>query len=832
MQNNMQEQPLEQLNREKKLRRLPLAVQFIIALFLLAVGALCLMYIMKENNYYASGNDAWGHLFKSNLMYQGIKEGNYYPLLTNLWYNGIQAYRYWAPLPYYILAMLQWLGGGDVETSYYLFAGVAFFIGGIGWLLWGISTKRMVLCSFISLIWFFLPENIRVFFCEGNIPRMVTAILIPYLVYFIWIFVKKEKRWASVIISTITALLALSHLMISAMVGITAFIFLLFHCIATKKFLRSLEVIISMLIGYVLTGIWLVPALVGGLVGMNSEASASVMESLTYSLQSTLNPFNRVNGITDTFYYGISIVLISVVGIMLSGKKDRAGYFTNIVILICTTPAMIPLLSKLPLSQLFWMMRFATIAYAFFFWSLIEWKNARRYFVVILCTILLIDCFPSLSLNRYYTQTKGSIMDELETAKEITKQRVAILDLSYLGSYPSWELCEGDDGVQYTYGWAWQGASTSTNIVMLNTSLEKGNYEYMFDRCIELGNDTVVVYKELVEKINETEKHLINSAEQSKYYLYQETNEAYIFHMDTPDTFGVQTQYRGFGIGEYVSQIVFPYPTFIGESVNIQDYTVEKLSQYETLYLSGFEYYDRLVAEAMVTELANMGVRVVIDMTHIPVVQETKRLYFLGVVAQDIEFETMFPTLTFQGNEMYMSKFPEEYPAWNTKYIEGVDHVWGSADYYGQKLVFAGTKDNDNIVFMGFNLLFYCTQTQDENAYKILNKCFNKELYELPVRKIVPITVKYEKNKIVIDTTVENINTTIAYQDIFVSDDNIINQNNLLFITQKHTEITLVYPYLKQGALVSLAGFVGILLWMGIILLIDLLRKRHKIRGE
>lgn len=814
-----------QMNTVSGKKLIPIGIKFIYGLLLIATGALLLMYVMREKGYYISGYDTWGHLFKSDLMYRSIKEGDYYPLYTNLWYNGVQPYRYWAPIPYYILALLEELAQGDIILTYYYFVGFSFFVGGCGWLLWGLSTRRMALCTFFGLMWFFFPDNMRVFFYEGNVPRMVAAIIIPYLTYFIWLFIQRDKKFAGFFITILMSLMALTHLMISAMMGICTFIFMVFYALTNKKLLKAFEVIVSMLLGYVVIGIWLLPALIGGLVAMNPDASASVMESLTYSLKSTLNPLIRINGVTDTFYYGISVVLIAVMGIILAERKVKAGFYTNLVILICTTPIMVPVLSKLPMSQLLWMMRFTTIAYAYFIWSVIEWKNVRRYFTIILTMIFLIDCIPSFMLSKYYFQAKGNISDELQIAKEITNQRVALMDLSILNAYPSWELCVGDNPTQYTYGWAWQGASTASNIVMLNTALEKGKYDYLFDRCIELGNDTVIVIKELVDKANKTYDELIQAASESNYYIYKETNEAFIFHIDTPKTFGVVTEYRGFGIGEHADEIVFPYPTFVAESNNIEDFSVDELATYETLFLSGFEYYDRVKAEEMVTELAERGVRVVIDMSHNPLVEENKRMYFMGVVAQDIGFTDAYPTITYKGEKMYLSSFPKEYTTWNTKYIEGVKNILGTADYYGQELVFAGSHENENIIFMGFNLFYYSMQTGDYSAYQILNDCFNAELNELPDRTLIPIDITYEGRKIKIDSPVENVNTTISYQDNFVSDDKIISYNNLLFVTEKHTEIELVYPYKKQGLIVSGAGIGGTIIWMAMVYAIDRRRK-------
>lgn len=45
----------------------------------------------------------------------------------------------------------------------------------------------------------------------------------------------------------------------------------------------------------------------------------------------------------------------------------------------------------------------------------------------------------------------------------------------------------------------------------------------------------------------------------------------------------------------------------------------------------------------------------------------------------------------------------------------------------------------------------------------------------------------------------------------------ILNQNNLLFVTKKHTVIKLVYPYFKQGAIVSIIGIAGTIAWVFII---------------
>ena len=61
-----------------------------IGLLLLAVCAAVLAGYMYTVNMQPSGDDVWGHLYKSEVMYENIRQGNWYPLFDEKWYNGIQ----------------------------------------------------------------------------------------------------------------------------------------------------------------------------------------------------------------------------------------------------------------------------------------------------------------------------------------------------------------------------------------------------------------------------------------------------------------------------------------------------------------------------------------------------------------------------------------------------------------------------------------------------------------------------------------------------------------------------------------------------------------------
>ena len=88
-------------------------------------------------------------------------------------------------------------------------------------------------------------------------------------------------------------------------------------------------------------------------------------------------------------------------------------------------------------------------------------------------------------------------------------------------------------------------------------------------------------------------------------------------------------------------------------------------------------------------------------------------------------------------------------------------------------------------------------------------------LHDLPVRTVVPIDVEYKDHTIEIYSEYDNVNTTLAYQDIFNSEQPIRMQNNFLFVDKGTTVITYSYPYLSAGILLTIFGLSGeaLVLW-------------------
>ncbi len=769
-----------------------------VILLFVAIGISLFLYLMKWT---PSGLDVWGHVFKANVMYEGIKEGVLYPLYTPKWYNGIQLYRYWPPLAYYVMAFLQFLADGDPVVGYQLFALVAVFFGGLPFVLIGKQLGKPWIGLVCGVLYFVLPDNLRVYFVEGNMPRITSSILIPYVIYFLWKYIRQHKKSSLFGLMITMMLMTFTHLMMTAIAGIGTFIFLCFDWIQNRDIKRDITALISMVIGIMMAGIWFVPALHGGMLAMG-DSSADTQDLLTFSLAESLNGLNRVFFDVEIYYFGLTVIFVALFGLLLS-KNQKAGFAFAVFVLLGTTPATVSITKHLPLGEFLWMTRFTALAYAFFLLSILEWKRLRKKYAVLLFILLALDSGVSvLNLDRYYTPAEDAAISDGTILNKYTSQRANVMDHSMYGCYLSWSLVEEHDAYS-TFGWAWQGAETAQNIMLMNEALEHEAYDYIFDRSIEHGDDTVLFKSAYVYNENK----LFDAAKRNKYNLVEYTDTGYIFKLETPDQFGVKTEYKGLLIGDYASSISIYYPTFaVGQSSVLEDYTVEELGQYQTVFVSGFSYRNQRKAEEMLKKLSAKGVRVVIDCAHLPE-NGLKQKEFLGVRQNEITFEQVLPNLTFEGNQIVAGRIPIEDGVWKTGYVNNQDKVLGYVDIGSKQIPYLSyDEDNENIWFLGLNLAYYAVTADNTDVMEIIDHCFGLEYNQCPERELVPMEVTVDWDKITIDCEKTGVNSTLAFQDNFQTEQEIWEQNNLLYIGENHTEIDLVYPYFWQGLFVTLFG--------------------------
>ena len=157
----------------------------VLAMILYAFLAVGIVFVIYIGGTYPVGADAMSHVYKGNVLYHNISQGNWYPLYDNLWYNGVQMLRYWAPLPVYFSAFCQFLAGGSDINGYLIYISLVFYGGALVWLYIGIRQQRIMLGTFVGVLWFFLPNNLYTLFVVGHLGRALLMVFLPLILYFI-----------------------------------------------------------------------------------------------------------------------------------------------------------------------------------------------------------------------------------------------------------------------------------------------------------------------------------------------------------------------------------------------------------------------------------------------------------------------------------------------------------------------------------------------------------------------------------------------------------------------------------------------------------------------
>ncbi|WP_432666247.1 6-pyruvoyl-tetrahydropterin synthase-related protein [Wukongibacter baidiensis] len=786
---------------------------FIRNLIILTAFALFTLVMINKTGRYPWGSDTYGHLFKGNILYDAFKKGKWFLNYNESWYNGIQPFRYWAPLPYYILAIIN-LFTNNIVTTYNVFIMFVFILGGIGWLCWGCYTNRHNLSLVVAILWFFVPDNLRVLFSEGNIPFVIVNSLIPFVFLYYYKSIQEKRISNYLFLTFVMGIMTLCHAMITAMVGISLFILACINSVFSKKYFNNILALIYAFLGTMIVSFWLYPALKGGIIGLNREAVASVMESLTYPFRISLNPLLRFEYI-EVYYFGLAFAIVAGFGFLFSNKDERAPFITAIIVLLGTTKAALPVLQKLPMNQLFWMRRFTSIAMAMIILALILWKSLRKSLLILIVGLLLIDSlasFHALGFNREFPLDQAKIFDR---ASEIATQRIGVLDSSSFGSFPSYYIAYNPvDGVRdQIYGWAWQGATTSENIVALNTALENGYYDLMFDRALELGADTLVVRKRL---INDFET-LKGAAKAVGYDQYEEDEEVIIYKYPDISKFGSEVSYEGVAIGRYSSNVIYFFPKIQTlDSEFIDDYTYDELRDNKMVFLSGFKFRNQNAAESLILKLSRSGVKVIIDITGF------EGNEFLDVRAEPITIRDNYGEIYYKNERLDMKEFPREYRNWRTSFLNGVEDTESYGVIEHKIINYIGRKDNDNLIFIGLNLPYYTFLTKDVEALEILEDLFDLNAFEVPHRKIYRLRVKREGSIIEVTGGKSNIVLPLAALDGFVRVDGDYDViNNLIYLKTPKLTIKIIYPYLKTGIVLSL---IFLLITIGLTVVI----KRNK----
>ncbi len=795
--------------------------------------AVVLMAAIVANPAYPLGEDVLNHIYKGGTAYDALKQGIIWPMYDRFWYNGIQPFRYWAPIPAYIFAFLQLLSGGNPLGAYIIWNGLIFFAGAFSFMMIGKKRDRQFLGGFLGLLWFFAPACMKVSYEDGNLQRMFCFVLLPWLLHLTedYLRTKKLGRRELAAVSILFAVMIMSDPVFALITALTFCVYFFLYSALNHCFRRAGLMFIAYIAAFMMSGLWLVSYFKGG-------NNASEIENLEFYFQSglkSINPILRIISGNHGYYFGLAFLLLIIFGLIASNKKSGAGFGTAGIIFLASTSVAYPLIRLLPGAGKLGMLNYLPLAACLILFSLLTWKTLKKPVVVGVLIVLALDALPSFTLLmgsgdkadvRLEKQAEETL---IKKAQEITRQRLALMDLQSLGADGSFLVSAYDVPLMGSYGSDYRSARTAYNITQLDKSYSGGQFSYLFDRCLELGNDSVIIWMEPVSWDEDAVGEIDAAAARSGYNLVDLNEDYRLYHTDVDGTFGVLSEFSAIGIGSGAGMVSLDFPTVEErESTNINDYTYEELSKYRTIYLNGFTYDDKQAAEELLTVLAENGVRVVILADGIPEDEVSKKREFLGVTAHDVIFSNGYPELeTATWGIINTDLFPQGYTTWRTVYVTGLDKTYARTREDGISLDFYGSVKNDNIMVLAINLTYHYALTKDRSVTPILTELFKMEIGQMPLRQTVPLKVEYGKDRIEIDSDYDNVDTTIAMHDMF-DGEGIRSVNRLVHVDKGHTVIYMTQLYGLSGILWCIAGILTILGLIAAVTIAERNRKRRK----
>lgn len=691
----------------------------------------------------AIGYDGLGHLAKGEFLYGQIRQGNYLPAYWPDWYNGTAPFRYWAPLPYYLLALLRHLAG-DIVVAGGWFIILCAAAGAACWLKFRpyLGTASSALAAAAWLIW---PDHVRVALAEGNLPRVLATAFIPILVYLsLRLLLGEGTRWTPAWLALVVTAAILAHAMLAAMFLVALTLWAVVTRILNgTRVLAGLKLLGACALGVMASAWWLVPALRGGITDIEAQAVTDVITY--YPLYESFNPLLRLADL-DSFYWGLALVPLFLAAVVWRGHKPawaQAALIVAAITILASTTAARPIYNHLPLHHLLWPARFGSFTAACallggFAFSAQQLTLGRRKFQVLglvlaLGLVVLLDGSGSLGMiGRQPVQAGLAVA--VASVKEHPGWRVAMLDLSRLRSDAPYLLSQ-DPAKEQVFGWAWQGAVTGPNIVQVNTALETGHYGFLFDRLVELG-----VTQFILEKAVARRGPIDSAAAGQGFTLTQAGDRLQVWSRPVPGPYLLQTSYRCLAIGRYAPNVALLFPqAALGNSVYLDDYSVGELARYEVVVLSGFRWRVSEAAEHRIQEAAALGTRFVVDLQGAPPEVLSKRALFLGVYAEPVHLIGRLSLATTEG-PVWLRPFAGG-DEWNTIVPQGLDSEGATFSYFGERAAAFGHRSvgQGEVTFLGLNLIYHAVLTADPNAIDLLAGLLGLPPGEAPARRLIPL---------------------------------------------------------------------------------------------
>lgn len=614
-----------------------------------------------------------------------------------------------APLPYgiYTVCLLILKTGNN---AYFMVLALLYIVSAIGWMLWTNGKERVVLCAMLAAVWFVSPQMLYVLFVQGNLPLAFCLAFIPYYLYLFYSYLSGRTLGALYGTAFCVLCMILCHPVAATFALAAGLLFLLLYGLMKWEWKKTLALAGALAVGVLLSGFWLLPVLRSGTISWQEESPLD-------SILDVLSPI--IEGRSGTFYIGLAVLGVSLVGALCSNWRRAAGFWTaaiGLVVLVCSR-------------QTLWMAAGMTVLLGLVIASLIRWRPCPKWVLIVCATLLFADGVVSFYGAHPWSDAQHQVTLSLQMQQQ-------------------WISALGDVAPE-------DGAYVVQNRKMrinrgqrMEAAFERGHYYYVFDRSLENGAGIVLMEKNKVPP--ERMDKLMDAATKSGYRYQGEMQDAYVFWQETPEQFGTSAAYRALGIGTsaYYASWLFPNMQE-GTSPYPEDYTLEQLEQYEMVYLSGWKVRDGQALERLLIQLQQRGVRIVAEAGTGPAL--------FGVQVQDQTVVGVMPALT---GRVQIPSIPVDMVAQGSA-LQGLEEPWVWGEWNGQQEAVVGTKGP--VCFIGMRLTEFTAQWARVEYLPVLQEAFGLEAGQQPQRQILAVSVSTKAGRMTVRAPQPEVVLPVAY---------------------------------------------------------------------